>query len=91
MVDAGDVVGHRRRLREKNYIYRSRHGRERLLSVMVLPPEEIRKRGCRNDITRVLIDIHDRAERLLHNKQRHYGEMMRKALVHMINGWDSLI
>ena len=32
--------------------------------------------------------LYERAMKLLGSKRRHYGEMMRKSLSYMINGWD---
>lgn len=56
-----------------------------------LKPDEIKKRRCQNDVTRILTAIHTKAKKLPDNKQKHYGEMMRKSLSYLINGWDDLI
>ena len=55
-----------------------------------LKPDEIKKRRCQYDVTRILTSIHDKAEKLLNSKRKHYGEMMRKSLSYLINGWDDL-
>lgn len=53
--------------------------------------DEIRKRRSKDDVTRILMAIHTKAEKLLNNKREHYGEMMRKSLSYLISGWDDLI
>lgn len=48
---------------------------------------EIKKQRCRNDVIQILTEIHDRVEKQLNSKRRHYGKMMRC----IINVWDDLI
>ena len=55
-----------------------------------LKPHEIKKRRCQDDVTHILDDIYRKAVKLLNSKRKHYGEMMRKALSYMINGWEEL-
>lgn len=40
---------------------------------------------------RFLMTIHDKTVKLLNCKREHYGEVMRKLLRYLINGWDDLI
>lgn len=55
-----------------------------------LKSHEIKKRRCQDDVTHILNDIYRRAVKLLNSKRKHYGEMMRKSLSYMINGWEEL-
>ena len=55
-----------------------------------LSPHEIKKRRCRDDVTHILNTIYERAIKLLNSKRKHYGEMMRKSLSYMVNGWEEL-
>lgn len=55
-----------------------------------LKPHEIKKRRSQDDVTRILTSIYERAMKLLNSKRKHYGEMMRKSLSYMINGWEEL-
>ena len=55
-----------------------------------MKPHEIKKRRCQDDVTHILDDIYRKAVKLLNSKRKHYGEMMRKALSYMINGWEEL-
>lgn len=48
-------------------------------------------RSGSDDVTRILIALHTKAEKLLDSKRKHYGDMMRKSLSFLINGWDDLI
>ena len=55
-----------------------------------LKPHEIKKRRSQDDVTRILTSIYERAVKLLNSKRKHYGEMMRKSLSYMVNGWEKL-
>lgn len=55
-----------------------------------LKPHEIRRRRCQDDVTQILTSIYEKAIKLLNNKRKHYGEMMRKSLSYMVNGWEDL-
>lgn len=55
-----------------------------------LSAHEIKKRRSQSDVTHILNTIYKRAIRLLNSKRKHYGEMMRKSLRYMINGWEEL-
>ena len=56
-----------------------------------LKPHEIKKRRSRDDVTRILASIYERAMELLNGKRKHYGEMMRKSLSYMVGGWEKLL
>ncbi len=56
-----------------------------------LKPHEIKKQRSRDDVTRILASIHERAMELLNGKRKHYGEMMRKSLSYMVSGWEKLL
>ena len=56
-----------------------------------LKPHEIKKQRCQDDVTRILTSIYEKAVKLLNNKRKHYGEMIRKSLSYMVNGWDELL
>ena len=56
-----------------------------------LKPHEIKNQRCQDDVTRILTSIYEKAVKLLNNKRKHYGEMIRKSLSYMVNGWDELL